>query len=393
MPWSAAKLAQKRANSAKVAGHPDKLSGKQKAVQLKQQRADARAVAAAHLECGPCDDQDQGGAQAALERIARWRDAHAPSAQDMPAPPAASELKDAALADAFDGLMQHLRGVEVGLLSGRAGDDGWPAGREAWAAWLAALSTEALEACEKRGLHNALTADALASAAATMPPDLRGVCAAVAEASAAFGRFDPVGTGAAACSCTWRQSAEKAEQVRALLAAVRARADLRGVRRVVDVGCGKGHLTAALRRALGVPAIGVDVDEAVVLAARALYPEATFEVRDVTARGLECREGDLVVGLHPCGALGEALTTAVAAHGGAMLVMVPCCWHKQRAAVRTPLSAAGTAAALSLPPTALKKACMALDGSSSLASRRTRHELRELLRRRGVEATELTPHY
>ena len=45
-----------------------------------------------------------------------------------------------------------------------------------------------------------------------------------------------------------------------LLATVATRIDLRRVRRVVDVGCGKGHLLAALRAHLGVPALGLDID-------------------------------------------------------------------------------------------------------------------------------------
>ena len=35
-----------------------------------------------------------------------------------------------------------------------------------------------------------------------------------------------------------------------------------------------------------------------------------FESRDLVAQGLECEEGDLVVGLHPCGALGEAVSVS-----------------------------------------------------------------------------------
>ena len=67
-------------------------------------------------------------------------------------------------------------------------------------------------------------------------------------------------------SCEWRQSAEKAEQVDTILRALPARLSggLGSIRRVVDAGCGKGHLTAKLQRKLGVPALGFDSDAALV---------------------------------------------------------------------------------------------------------------------------------
>ena len=71
------------------------------------------------------------------------------------------------------------------------------------------------------------------------------------------------------------------------------------------------------------------------------------------------------------------------------VLIVSCCWHKQRTAWREPLSSAGVAAGLRFPHAALKKACMALDASPSVAPRRARAELRELLRLRGVDEEEL----
>ena len=235
----------------------------------------------------------------------------------------------------------------------------------------------------------------------------------------------------AASHRAFRQSAEKSEQVSALLASASARLELSRVRRVVDVGCGKGHLVSKLRSELGVPALGVDVDDAVLDAARATYPEVEcFECRDVVAAGLPLQAGDLVVGLHPCGALGEAIVRAVrdcargegesggGGDGGSScaLLMVPCCWHKQGSSVaaREPLSerarmldaiaetasggdecgvaieddddataasvtgngggaasaAVGGGGGMRLPLAALKKASMALDSTGSVQTRR-----------------------
>ena len=192
------------------------------------------------------------------------------------------------------------------LLSGRSCDEGWP-GEPAWVDYLLALPEAELAACERAGLHH-VAPDALPTG---MPTSLRVLCDAVAAASAALGRRTGGCAGSCSTSCAWRQSAEKAEQVDALLGAVAARLCRPGrVRRVVDVGCGKGHLTAKLQAALGVPALGLDFDAALIGRARELYPSVTFEARDLVREGLACDDGDLVVGLHPCGALGEAIIRA-----------------------------------------------------------------------------------
>ena len=332
------------------------------------------------------------------------------------------------------------------LLCGRSGDKDWPSDAS-WAEFLLALPREDVEACERLGLHR------VARVRDAAPESLRRLCATVASASAALGR----GAEGSTCSCcqsaiaashrAFRQSAEKSEQVSALLASASARLELSRVRRVVDVGCGKGHLVSKLRSELGVPALGVDVDDAVLDAARATYPEVEcFECRDVVAAGLPLQAGDLVVGLHPCGALGEAIVRAVrdcargegesggGGDGGSScaLLMVPCCWHKQGSSVaaREPLSerarmldaiaetvsggdecgvaiedddataasvtgngggaasaAVGGGGGMRLPLAALKKASMALDSTGSVQTRRARHELRELLRIRGIDVS------
>jgi SAM-dependent methyltransferase len=163
------------------------------------------------------------------------------------------------------------------------------------------------------------------------------------------------------------------------------------VSRVVDVGCGRGHLTAELSRLLNVPALGIDRDAELLHSARTLYPSVGFEMVDVMAGQLVplLREGDLVVGLHPCGLLGERIVEAVASLRGVALLMVPCCLHKQGNQPRPPRSALGRAAGLTLPCAALKKASMARNASSTVAPRRTRHALRALLLSRGVGEEEL----
>ena len=298
------------------------------------------------------------------------------------------------LAGIFATLASECDQSRMRALCGRAGDADWPHDA-AWTEWLLMLSAEDVAAAERLGLHR------VQHLVSSMPPTLRSLCGAVNAASSALGR-DANGAPDCAGSCVWRQSPEKAEQVRSMLAAVGERCNLRSVRRVVDVGCGKGHLTAALRRALGIPALGIDADAELLSAARDLYPEVGFEARDLVKAGLECAPGDLVVGLHPCGIMGEAVVSAVCGRAagstegatrpqmaGVSLLMVPCCWHKQGVPIREPLSSAGVDAGVRLPQAALKKACMALDSAASVAPRRARHELRELLRLRGVDEVTL----
>jgi SAM-dependent methyltransferase len=305
--------------------------------------------------------------------------------------PAAAPLPSSQLAAVFARLSAHL--PDEATLCGRAGDDdAWPPeGR--WRDYLLSLPMDDVVACERSGLHR--TRRVVEAA----PEDLRRLCEAVSAASARLGRTDgECESDGTAPPCqggghSWRQSAEKSSQVSALLSSAASRLDLARVRRVVDVGCGKGHLIARLRQQLGVPALGLDVDAALLDRARETYPEVeTFEARDVLADGLPCARGDLVVGLHPCGALGESVIRALVRNHqvrSCALLMVPCCWHKQgtSAAVRAPLSQTARAAGLGLPLAALKKASMALDASASVETRRARQQLRALLRARGA----LTP--
>ncbi len=61
----------------------------------------------------------------------------------------------------------------------------------------------------------------------------------------------------------------------------------------VDVGCGRGARTEALR-ALGFAAVGVDVDPGRIAAARASFPACTFHVGDAAALPLPDAACDLV---------------------------------------------------------------------------------------------------
>ncbi len=57
-----------------------------------------------------------------------------------------------------------------------------------------------------------------------------------------------------------------------------------GSRRVLDVGCGTGDFCGRFA-AMGLEAVGVDVDPKMIEAARRRYPDATFEIMDMLEVG------------------------------------------------------------------------------------------------------------
>jgi hypothetical protein len=90
MPWDAAKLAQKRANSAKLAGHPNTLSGKQKATALKDARRQAaEAAGAMQSEAASAVPADP---TIALQRIAQWPERRQQQRREQAAAPSAASM-------------------------------------------------------------------------------------------------------------------------------------------------------------------------------------------------------------------------------------------------------------------------------------------------------------
>ena len=219
------------------------------------------------------------------------------------------------------------------LLEGRASDgEFWPLPAP-WRAYLLALPLSAVHEAERRGLQH--------SNFSGMPADLSDLCTCVRTASRAAGRVDGDDGDAPSSAASRGVTASKAEQVRRLLETAAARLPLHAIRRVVDVGAGKGHLTAGLAALVGAPALAVDSDASLLRVGARLYPSVAFSceaVGDAASLAAQLRAGDLVVGLHPCGALGEALVAACAAHGGVHCLFVPCCHHKQGVTARAPLS-------------------------------------------------------
>jgi SAM-dependent methyltransferase len=170
-----------------------------------------------------------------------------------------------------------------------------------------------------------------------------------------------------------------------------------GVARIVDLGSGHGHLTRALARTLRPgETLGIDwqderVARAIDLAGpegpRFVHADASHAVGDQLPLGA----GDLVVGLHPCGDLGDVLVSR-ARGAGAHVLAVSCCFQKTTRDAREGLSEQAQRAGFSVPKHALGLAnvsAVSFEGSGSLAEkrvwRRTRLALHLLLEARGVQ--------
>lgn len=292
----------------------------------------------------------------------------------MPSPPrtsVASRLArlGALLAEVRDVVEERVHGPEAPAWAERRG----------WTEALLGLDDATLERAEHGEIARVV------AETPALPPSLRELAERV-RADAALPRhaaaLDP--------RPLVRASDRKRRQVAALAALARSSAP--SARRVVDLGAGHGHLTRELAEALDLPAVGVELRPHVVATARALTrsEQVTFVARDALAAPVEPRAGDLLVGLHACGALGDALVRA-AAESGAGVLLLSCCPQKIAGEVREPLSTLGRELGLALARPTLGLANLAtlaeggVDSRGVTERRRVRRALWLLLREAGAE--------
>lgn len=162
---------------------------------------------------------------------------------------------------------------------------------------------------------------------------------------------------------------------------------------IVDVGAGRGQLTTQAAVTLAVPTLGLERDPQRVAVARSLA--GAVPVRFVTADVLAAEPPllalpplphRLLMALHGCGQLGEALVTAAAATGASILLL-GCCPQKIRGAHREPLVPGGPTfprEVLGLANVMSRQAGVEGALRDALAMKETRLALRELLSARGI---------
>ncbi len=280
----------------------------------------------------------------------------------------------------------HLLADHRDVLEGRPDEGDAPLALTArgWAEWLLRLSDEALESIEASGHDAAWPAD--------VPAGLRALidgARVIAQAVRAGGRGgEGEGGGARGARAARRgETPRKRTQIEAFAGVVAPFAA--AAKRVIDVGSGHGHLTRDIAERIAVPVIGLERDVALAERARELSPRASpaFAITDVLRDGLSLRVDDLVIGLHACGELGDAMVES-AARAGSSVVLVGCCLQKRRAASRAPLcDSSGLADRLDLPRALLGLSNLSAgdDGveatrAENLAARERRLALHRLLR-------------
>lgn len=252
--------------------------------------------------------------------------------------------------------------------------------------FLASLGDEELARCEAEGLASRLPF--LDGAPASLAELGRGVVeiasfapALVTEGGTPLARRDAAATNV---------KERKRKQLEALLAAIQPMA--LGARRIVDVGAGSGHLSRLAAERFDRDVLGLDREPTRVDVAAALArgTRASFVVRDAFASKLALEPGDLAIGLHACGGLGDKLVVE-ASEAPADVTLVSCCLQKIEGDARLPLSSIARAAGFVLPREVLglsnltsRPVGVEASLADMLAAREARFALFRFLQTRGV---------
>lgn len=176
----------------------------------------------------------------------------------------------------------------------------------------------------------------------------------------------------------------KRAQLAGLLAAVASMAE--AAERIVDVGAGSGHFTRLSADLFQRESLGLEQNPERVASARerSTAPLASFVAVNALSE-LRLAAGDLAIGLHACGALGDHLARA-AASASCGLALVSCCLQKIPSDVRLPLSGGLPLRREHLGLANLTSQPRGVEASIevTIGARQTRYALGQLLRARGV---------
>ncbi len=268
------------------------------------------------------------------------------------------------------------------IVDERVRDDAVPSWCDAreWSSWLLSLDDAAVDRCETRSLAN--EAESLAGA----PGSLVGLAGRVRDLLGRIASF-PEGSRAGRVRLASPRKADQLARVLEVTAPLVARC-----RRIVDVGAGRGALASLIASSTGKPVVGIELVEDRVRSAERRAPAegVTYELRDGVAEGLGLRGDDLAIGLHACGALGDALVEE-AARAGADVALITCCVQKVRGESRRPLSAAGTRLGLEFRRDVLGLANLTpreqgveFSTAEAMRAREARSAVRAALRARGI---------
>jgi SAM-dependent methyltransferase len=257
-----------------------------------------------------------------------------------------------------------------------------------WVEFLLQLSDDQLRESERGGFAALLSRDARA------PTSLRDLASEVSGCTP----LPTLATSELALPAEALRGvgARKRGQLAALLAALPPLAA--NAQRIVDVGAGHGHLSRLAAELFRRQTVALDRDAALLRQGgerrdRRMLRVGPLDLRftraNVGQHELELRAGDLAIGLHACGELGDRLVAAAAA-AGCDVALVSCCLQKTSAARRAPLSHAGNAlelrrGALGLTNLSAREEGVEASLAQNVGAREARLALRYLLCARGLE--------
>jgi SAM-dependent methyltransferase len=227
---------------------------------------------------------------------------------------------------------------EIVLVRAEATPPPWAVSR-GWRAYLLGLPEGELERADTEGIAAWFANDS------TCPASLRELAERVSAVTALVPgiatepadrppMFNPGGV-----------NVRKRGQVEAILRILRQ--GFPGLSDIVDVGAGHGHLTRRAAAELALPTVGLERDPERVAVARSLAGD--LPVRFVTAdvfssesplSSLPSNPRRLLMALHGCGELGDAVVTSAVATR-ARVLLLGCCPQKIRGLARAPLMAGG----------------------------------------------------
>lgn len=281
---------------------------------------------------------------------------------------------------------------------------------DATAKYLLSLSDNALEALERRP-H----LPPYPSCEKDLPKALTCIRSLAAPLQAAFPYIQspPLPMGRSSRRSKSRPRPAKRAQICAVTSLLSTLLQRTGkpVKRVVDVGAGHAHLSACLSETLHppLPVVAFERDPHLVATATTLHlsgaharfraqsksmaaPNSRLTVMigdalDPTA-GTPLAEGDALVGLHACGALGDSLVCEAGPQGVRAVLLVSCCLQKISSLMtfRYPLSEAARSNAILRKHLTLSRSQLGATNSArgyerqgDLIARETRHAIRILL--------------
>lgn len=260
--------------------------------------------------------------------------------------------------------------------------------RRGWGEFLLSLSDATVLRCEAGGLYDGL------QRVPDVPAELWELAKAVRHATA-LPRIASTPTALRARSLDSIRT-RKRQQLAALIGALGPMAAK--AQRVVDVGAGRGAFSRLAVEHFRRETMGIERSRDHVAAAVAHVErqadaysatKPAFQTRDACRDGLNLCLGDLAVGLHACGELGDELVRR-AAQSGCDAALISCCLQKISKPRRTPLSDAARGVSFSrgvLGLTNQTAQSMGVEGTLAeiLSARSVCYALFLLLRARGIE--------